>query len=138
VVAGAFLIGAAAIALLTLNAPLGILLTIIAIAGLGTSGTQTLIYGCVANYYRTNVRGAGVVWCAGFGRLGGIGGPILGGVLVGAGLALNSIFYILASLGLLGLVLTLLVRVARRTRALRPTIIEPTPSAVAQPAVRTS
>jgi MFS transporter, AAHS family, benzoate transport protein len=131
VVAGAFLIGAAAIALLTLNAPLGILLTIVAIAGLGTSGTQTLIYGFVANYYRTNVRGAGVAWCAGFGRLGGIGGPILGGVLVGAGLALNSIFYILASLGLLGLVLTLLVPVARRTRELRPTIVEPTPSVVA-------
>jgi MFS transporter, AAHS family, benzoate transport protein len=131
VVAGAFLIGAVAISLLTLNAPLGILLIIIAIAGLGTSGTQTLIYGFVANYYRTNVRGAGVAWCAGFGRLGGVGGPLLGGLLVGAGLALNSIFYTLAALGLVGLVLTLLVPVARRPRELRSTIIEPTPSVAA-------
>ena len=92
VVAGAFLAGAVAIALLTLPAPLGILLFIVAIAGLGTSGTQTLIYGFVANYYRTNVRGAGVAWCAGFGRLGGVGGPLLGGFLVGAGFALDSIF----------------------------------------------
>ena len=89
VVAGAFLIGAVAIALLTLPAPLGILLFTVAIAGLGTSGTQTLIYGFVANYYRTNVRGAGVAWCAGFGRLGGVGGPLLGGFLVGAGFALD-------------------------------------------------
>ena len=132
-VAGAFLIGAVAIALLTLNAPLGILLTIIAIAGLGTSGTQTLIYGCVANYYRTNVRGAGVAWCAGFGRLGGVGGPLLGGLLVGAGLALNSIFYTLAGVGLLGLVLALLVPVAR-PRELRSTIIEPTRSVAARSA----
>lgn len=127
VVAGAFLIGAVAIALLTLSLPLGALLFIVAIAGLGTSGTQTLIYGFVANYYRTNVRGAGVAWCAGFGRLGGVGGPLLGGFLLGAGLALDSIFYVLAGLGLLGLVLTLLVPVAHRPRELRSTIIEPTP-----------
>ena len=133
VVAGAFLIGAVAITLLTLNAPLGILLIIVAIAGLGTSGTQTLIYGFVANYSRTNVRGAGVAWCAGFGRLGGVAGPLLGGLLVGAGLALNSIFYILAGIGLLGLVLTLLVPVAR-PRELRSTIIEPTRSVAARSA----
>ena len=88
------------------------LLAIVAIVGLGTSGTQTLIYGFVANYYRTNVRGAGVAWCAGFGRLGGVGGPLLGGFLVGAGLALNSIFYVLAGVGVLGSLLTLLVPVA--------------------------
>ncbi|MEO7160385.1 MAG: hypothetical protein ABJA84_09480 [Polaromonas sp.] len=51
---------------------LSFLLVIVAVAGLGTSGTQTLIYGFVANYYRTNVRAAGVAWCAGFGRLGGM------------------------------------------------------------------
>jgi AAHS family benzoate transporter-like MFS transporter len=134
VVAGSFLTGAVAIALLTLSAPLGVLLLVVAIAGLGTSGTQTLIYGFVANYYRTNVRGAGVAWCAGFGRLGGVGGPLLGGLLVGAGLALDSIFYILAGLGLLGLLLTLLVPVARRPREVRSTLVEPAPS----PAARTA
>ena len=113
VVAACFLIGAVAIALLTLSLPLAMLLLIVAFAGLGTSGTQTLIYGFVANYYRTNVRGAAVAWCAGFGRLGGVGGPLLGGFLISAGLALNSIFYVLAGLGLLGLVITLLVPVAR-------------------------
>jgi AAHS family benzoate transporter-like MFS transporter len=114
VVAACFLIGAVAIGLLTLSLPLALLLLIVAIAGLGTSGTQTLIYGFVANYYRTNVRGAAVAWCAGFGRLGGVGGPLLGGFLIGAGLALSSIFYVLAGLCVLGLVITLLVPVARR------------------------
>jgi MFS transporter, AAHS family, benzoate transport protein len=133
VVAGAFLTGAVAIALLTLSAPLGILLFTVAIAGLGTSGTQTLIYGFVANYYRTNVRGAGVAWCAGFGRLGGVGGPLLGGFLVGAGFALDSIFYVLAGLALLGLVLTLLVPI-RSSRELHSTVIEPTPAIPGRPA----
>jgi MFS transporter, AAHS family, benzoate transport protein len=130
VVAACFLIGALAIALLTLRLPLGVLLAVVAIVGLGTSGTQTLIYGFVANYYRTNVRGAGVAWCAGFGRLGGVGGPLLGGFLIGGGFALDSIFYVLAGLGLLGLLLTLMVPISRAPRELRSTLIEPTPKAV--------
>ena len=102
------------------------LLAVVAVVGLGTSGTQTLIYGFVANYYRTNVRGAGVAWCAGFGRLGGVGGPLLGGFLIGGGFALDSIFYVLAGLGLLGLLLTLMVPISRAPRELRRTLIEPT------------
>jgi len=125
VVASCFLIGALSIAVLTMSLPLGLLLAFVAIVGLGTSGTQTLIYGFVANYYRTNVRGAGVAWCAGFGRLGGVAGPLLGGFLIGAGLALNSIFYVLAALALLGTVLTLLVPSARR-REVTTTRVEPT------------
>ena len=82
VVACSFALGALALTLLTLGFPLAALLAIVALVGLGTSGTQTLIYGFVANYYRTNVRAAGVAWCAGFGRLGGIGGPVLGSILL--------------------------------------------------------
>lgn len=119
VVAASFATGALALVVLTLSLPLGALLAIVAVVGLGTSGTQTLIYGFVANYYRTNVRGAGVAWCAGFGRLGGIGGPMLGGLLIGAGFALDSTFYVLAALALFGALLTLLVPV--RTTAPLPT-----------------
>jgi AAHS family benzoate transporter-like MFS transporter len=117
VVACSFAIGAVALVLLTLNRSLAVLLGIVSLVGLGTSGTQTLIYGFVANYYRTNVRGAGVAWCAGFGRLGGVGGPMLGGLLIAAGLALNSTFYVFAGLGLAGFLLTLLVPLAPSPRA---------------------
>jgi AAHS family benzoate transporter-like MFS transporter len=113
VVAASFATGAAALVVLTFNFQLAALLAIVAVVGLGTSGTQTLIYGFVANYYRTNVRAAGVAWCAGFGRIGGIGGPMLGSFLIGVGLELDYIFYILAGLGLLGVALTLLVPMAR-------------------------
>lgn len=116
VVAGCFAIGAAAIVLLTLDLPLAVRLAAVAVVGLGTSGTQTLIYGFVANYYRTNVRGAGVAWCAGFGRLGGVGGPLLGGFLISGGFALSSIFYILAGIAVLGVLLTLAVPMARQQR----------------------
>ena len=117
VVAASFATGAAALVVLTFNFQLAALLATVAVVGLGTSGTQTLIYGFVANYYRTNVRAAGVAWCAGFGRIGGIGGPMLGSFLIGAGLELDYIFYILAGLGVLGVALTLLVPLSRSALA---------------------
>ena len=119
VVASTFAIGAVSLVLLTLGFPLAALLAIVAIVGLGTSGTQTLIYGFVANYYRTNVRAAGVAWCAGFGRLGGIAGPMLGSLLISTGLQLDSIFYVLAAIGLLGVLLTLLMPMSRSAYEVR-------------------
>lgn len=92
------------------------------------------------NYYRTNVRAAGVAWCAGFGRLGGIGGPMLGSTLIGAGFELNAIIYVLAGLGLLGGLLTLLVPMSRAQAEPRASRAEPAPQAapveVALPALR--
>ena len=129
VVAASFLLGALALVLLTVGLPLGVLLAFVAVVGLGTSGTQILIYGFVATYYRTNVRSAGVAWCAGFGRLGGVAGPLVGGLLVAAGLALESIFYVLTALGVFGALLTLLVPVARRAVAGRAVPVEPTGAA---------
>ena len=129
VVAACFATGALALVLLTLGFPLGGLLAIVAVVGLGTSGTQTLIYGFVANYYSTNVRAAGVAWCAGFGRLGGIGGPMLGSSMIGAGFALDGIFHVLAGLGLLGMLLTLLVPMARAQPDQRRAAAEPVPPA---------
>jgi AAHS family benzoate transporter-like MFS transporter len=128
VVAGCFGIGAVALVLLTLGFPLAGLLAVVAIVGLGTSGTQTLIYGFVANYYPTRVRAAGVAWCAGFGRLGGIGGPVLGSAMIGAGLQLNAIFDVLAGIAVVGAVLTVLVPMARsqiaRRAPMRPSMAE--------------
>lgn len=109
VVAASFLLGALAIMALTLKLPLAALLSIVALVGIGTSGTQTLIYGFVANFFPTRVRGAGVAWCAGFGRLGGVGGPLIGGILIASGLSIDTIFFVLAGLALFGAVFTLLV-----------------------------
>jgi AAHS family benzoate transporter-like MFS transporter len=134
VVASSFLIGAIALVLLVVSLPLALLLLLVAIAGLGTSGTQTLIYGFVANYFRTNVRGAAVAWCAGFGRLGGIGGPLIGGLLIAAGLSTGQIFIVLAGLALFGTLLTVLVPRAKGPRDLHSTPIEPSGSVAAKDA----
>ena len=150
VVATCFLIGAISIGLVgviasTLPAKPGpgdiaglmlvLTLVVIAFAGVGTSGTQTLLYGLLANYYRTNVRGAGVAWGAGFGRLGGVGGPILGGFLAAAyANKLYMIFYILAAIAVVGMIFLLITPKPKpeavAAEQLEPTVA-PSPAAVA-------
>lgn len=122
VVAASFLLGAVSIAALTLKLPLAALLGIVALVGIGTSGTQTLIYGFVATYFPTRVRGASVAWCAGFGRLGGVGGPLIGGLLIAAGFSIDTILLILAGLGLVGMVLAQLIPPTRLTPEARPSL----------------
>lgn len=126
VVAVCFLIGAVFIALMTLSLPLPVRLVFVAIVGLGTTGTSILIYGLVANQFPTKMRGAAVAWAAGFGRLGGVSGPLLGGLVLTAGLSVSSIFYILTGLAVLGVFLTLLVPRAHRENDRHSTPIEPT------------
>lgn len=109
VVAGTFLIAALCLVILPMNLPLGVLYAAVAIAGFGTIGTQVLVYGLTANYFGTEARAAGVAWCAGFGRIGGILGPVIGGLIIGAGLSSGSALYIFAGLALIGSVLTALV-----------------------------
>lgn len=109
VVASTFVLAALALAVLPQSMPAAVLFLAVGLAGVGTIGTQVLIYGLVSNYYPTNARAAGVAWCAGFGRLGGIVGPILGGVLVGAGVGGSAAFQLFAVISLAGALVALAV-----------------------------
>lgn len=110
VVATTFVLAAVALLLMPLGLPFAVLLAAVAVAGVGTIGTQVLIYGLVSNYYPTSSRAAGVAWCAGFGRLGGILGPVVGGFLVGAGVGGTTAFQLFAVVSVVGAVVTLCVR----------------------------
>jgi AAHS family benzoate transporter-like MFS transporter len=117
VVVTTFILASAMLVLLPLKLPFAALLLAVAIAGVGTIGTQVLIYGVVSNYYPTRARAAGVAWCAGFGRLGGIVGPVIGGLLVGTGVGGSVAFLIFAGLAVLGAAVTALVP---RSRTAQP------------------
>ncbi|WP_336245015.1 aromatic acid/H+ symport family MFS transporter [Paeniglutamicibacter quisquiliarum] len=109
VVSTTFFLAAVAMVLLTMQLPFGILLALVAVAGVGTIGTQVLIYGFVSNYYNSAARGAGVAWCAGFGRLGGIFGPLIGGLLMAAGVENQVAFYVFAAVAIVGALVTAFV-----------------------------
>ena len=109
VIAATFGLATASLVLMTFNFPLPLLFTFIAVAGVGTLGTQVLIYGFQSNYFTTNARAAGVAWCASVGRLGGVLGPIIGGWLAAAGIGGSTAFYIYGGVALLGALVTVLV-----------------------------
>lgn len=125
IIAGTFLIAALALLALPFDLPIAVLLALVAAAGIGTIGTQVLVYGFVSNFYESRARAAGVAWCAGFGRLGGILGPLVGGLLIGAGITTDRAFQLFALAAVVGAVVTTLPgrvarREARRARAAEP------------------
>lgn len=134
VVASTFVLAAVSLVLLPLQLPFALLVLAVAVAGVGTIGTQVLVYGLVSNYYPTRARAAGVAWCAGFGRLGGIVGPIIGGVLVGAGVGGTTAFVLFAGISLAGALVTSLVPPPRHEEVEAPAS-EPVPAATARSTV---
>jgi AAHS family benzoate transporter-like MFS transporter len=103
---------------MTFQFPAPVLFLYLAVAGVGTLGTQVLIYGFSSNYYTTNARAAGVSWVAGFGRIGGVLGPLIGGWLTAAGIGGSTAFYIFGGVALFGALVTLAVpRQSRLERA---------------------
>ena len=100
-------------------------LVFVAVVWLGTTGTSILIYGLVANHFPTRMRAAAVAWLAGFGRLGGVSGPLLGGLFLAAGLGVNAVFYVLGGLALAGAVLTLLVPKTKHAIDIHSAPVEP-------------
>lgn len=109
IVAFSFVLATLALVAITVSPPLFLMVLLVAAAGMGTIGTQVLLYGFVSNYYETNARAAGVAWCAGFGRLGGILGPVIGGLLVAAGMGASTSFLVFGGVALVGAALTLAV-----------------------------
>ena len=81
-----------AIGLLAL--PYTVLLLVIFLIGACTTGSMTGINGLTATLYPARVRNTGMGWALGIGRLGGIGGPWLGGFLLAQGWPPRQIFLV--------------------------------------------
>ncbi|MGO4957580.1 MFS transporter [Luteococcus sp. Sow4_B9] len=113
VIVALFALAAICLLVLPFSLPYGVLLLLVALAGMGTIGVQVLIYGFGSNFYESRARGAGVAWVAGFGRLGGIFGPLVGGFLVAAGIEITLAFQLFAVVALMGGLFTLVPRQPR-------------------------
>lgn len=78
-----------------LDPPLWLLSILICSAGLG-NGCQAGIISLSALAYPPAIRSSGAGWALGFGRIGTIAGPLIGGLLMGAGLEVRKIFLIVS------------------------------------------
>jgi AAHS family benzoate transporter-like MFS transporter len=97
-----FSVAVVALCLLGFKSNMAVLYLLIAIAGATTSGTQILLYAYVAQFYPMDSRSTGIGWASGVGRIGGILGPILGGVLLSMELPLEANFAVFAIPGAIG------------------------------------
>ena len=107
--AGWFTAAAVMLAGLSLSLPtVGVYVLVVA-AGFFVFSAQVLVYGFIGRLYPAAARGTALGWASGFGRIGAIAGPVLGGALVDAGVAVPWGFWAFAAVGLLGAVAVLLV-----------------------------
>lgn len=84
----------AAVALMVLVAgpPVTVVYLMLVLAGVGTHGTQCLVIAAVASHYPPHLRGTALGWALGVGRIGAVAAPQVGGLLLAAGLGVNSNF----------------------------------------------
>jgi len=114
--AGIFAIGAVGLG----DLPYLPLLATIFLIGCCTTGSMTVINGMTAALYPARVRNTGMGWALGIGRLGGIGGPWLGGLLLGLGWPPRQIFVFACITASIAAVCVLLLRLQVRREEARP------------------
>ncbi|MGF6902385.1 MFS transporter [Paraburkholderia sp. GAS348] len=92
------------------------------VAGAFSIGAQMCTVALCAVFYETGLRATGIGWAMGIGRTGAIAGPVMGGVLLGAGVA-PAILFAIAGATSVGAALAVLVLgqlIQRRKRNLQP------------------
>lgn len=116
VVTASFLIACVAIFLISLNLPAGLLFLLVAVAGLGSVGTQILVGGFCATHYPQKLNATALAWSLGVGRIGAICGPLLGGLIAGWAFGYQVNFYAFAAVAVLGAAVVASVRTQVRRR----------------------
>jgi predicted MFS family arabinose efflux permease len=97
VIASALLLAAMAMAAFgNLHAGVAATLALAFVMGVSVQGGFNGFWGLAANLYPARIRGTGIGWALGVGRIGAVLGPIVGGYLVGQKVSIDSIFVIYA------------------------------------------
>ena len=103
----------AAVALTLLGLGVQPLLLVVAVVGASTLGTQILVFTLTGQYYPTPIRGTGLGFASGMGRIGGIAAPIVIGFLVSLQLPLALNFTAIGLAGAIGAVAVFLINQRR-------------------------
>jgi len=131
VLASMYLLAAVSITLLGFKAPTEILLVLVGLAGASTIGTQIVSLAYAGQFYPMAVRGTGIGWALGVGRIGAIAAPIVIGVLVGMSMPLQQNFIAIAIPGLVAAIAISLIDHRRSASAhhedVTSTLPEPRP-----------
>ena len=117
VLATSLLFGAVCIGIVaTVHMPHVWIMIVLFGAGGGFVGSQLGLNGFAAAIYPAATRSTGIGWALGIGRLGGIAGPIIGGALLGLGLAPTTVMLFACGPGLVTAALVMVLGLHRRGR----------------------
>ncbi|MET3950778.1 aromatic acid/H+ symport family MFS transporter [Arthrobacter sp. UYEF36] len=98
-------VAAGALMVLVTGPSVTVVYLMLVLAGVGTHGTQCLIIAAVASHYPGHLRGTALGWALGTGRIGAVAAPQVGGLLLAAGLGVNSNFLAFAGAAAIAAVL---------------------------------
>jgi AAHS family benzoate transporter-like MFS transporter len=99
-----FVLASVFLALLSIKLPgIGVYVSVL-LAGVFVFSAQVLVYAYVSHVYPTSARGTALGTTSAVGRFGAIAGPMLGGVLLTAGIAYPWGFYIFSAVAAVGAV----------------------------------
>ena len=96
-----YIVGAVAMIMLSINSGMVVAYILIGICGICVFGSQNISIAYVAHYYPGRIRTTGLGVCNTVGRIGGILGPSLGGVLLAAQLPMFYNFLVFAIPGVI-------------------------------------
>lgn len=112
----AAMVAAAGIGTIISGPPVAVVYLMLVLAGVGTHGTQCLIIAAIANHYPDATRGTALGWALGVGRIGAVAAPQVGGLLLAAGLGVNSNFLAFAlAAGAAAVLLAIIFKLVRTT-----------------------
>lgn len=113
----AFMCTTVAVIGLSMAPPLALSYVFVALAGLGSTGTQTLVSSMVTRYYAPQLRAGALGVTLAVGRAGAMAGPLVGGWIVGSSLGFAANFVVFAIAAVLGALLVVAVPWSRRHRS---------------------
>jgi AAHS family benzoate transporter-like MFS transporter len=109
VIVFSYLLAAASVALLSIKPTEALTYALVGIAGFGSISTTLIMNAYISKYFPANARATALGWALGFGRVGAITGPILGGLLLSGGVSLATCFYTFALAGLVAALAVFLI-----------------------------
>lgn len=109
------------LAMMAIKLPLVALYAVIFLTGIFVFSSQNLVYGFVGANHPSHLRATAMGGAAGIGRLGAISGPLLGGLLLSAGMAHPWSFFAYAAVGFLGAILFAATRSLKVTKKMHVT-----------------
>ncbi len=110
VISLSYLLAAISIALLSLKpSSIVVVYGLVGIAGFGTIGTTLILNAYISKYFSAENRATALGWALGFGRIGAIIGPILGGLFMTWKLDLSWNFYVFSIAAILASIAVLFI-----------------------------